>query len=169
MCDVDFFKKVNDEYGHDVGDEVLVGVAKILKENVPKSDVVARFGGEEFLILLVDIRKGEAERVAEKLRQKVEGTYFETKAGSLKKTISIGVSEFPVDSKGIWQVIKFADVALYKAKQLGRNRVVRFRPEMWKEVQSEGALKGGRYYEKKVGWSSEGFEAFGNSGYQRQS
>ncbi len=133
MCDIDFFKKVNDTYGHDVGDEVLKGVAKLLKENVRKADIVARFGGEEFIILLVDIRKGEAIKVAEKLCKIVEDTKFETKAGILRKTISIGVAEFPVDSEGIWQVIKFADVALYKAKQEGRNRAVRFQPKMWTE------------------------------------
>ena len=134
MCDIDYFKKVNDKYGHDVGDEILAGVAKVLKDNVRKADIVARFGGEEFLILLVDIRKGEAEKVAEKLRKKVEETNFETKAGVIKKTISIGVSEFPVDTKAIWQAIKFADVALYKAKEMGRNRVIRFKPEMWQET-----------------------------------
>jgi diguanylate cyclase (GGDEF)-like protein len=133
MCDIDYFKKVNDTYGHDVGDEILKGVAKVLKENVRKADVVARFGGEEFIILLVDIRKDEAIKVAEKLCQIVEKTKFETKAGILRKTISIGVAEFPVDSERIWQVIKFADVALYKAKQEGRDRAVRFRPEMWTE------------------------------------
>ncbi len=131
MCDVDYFKKVNDQYGHDVGDEILKEIARVLRENVRKSDIVSRFGGEEFLILLVDVRKGDAEMVAEKLRKKVESVTFHTKAGPLKKTISIGVSEFPVDSTGIWQVIKFADVALYKAKELGRNRVVRFKPDMW--------------------------------------
>ena len=135
MGDIDFFKGVNDEYGHDVGDEILAGIAKVLKENVRKADIVARFGGEEFLILLVDIREGEAVQVAEKLRKKVAEHPFDTKAGVLKKTISIGVSEFPVDSKGIWQVIKFADVALYKAKETGRNRVVRFQPKMWKKEQ----------------------------------
>jgi len=136
MCDVDYFKKVNDEYGHDVGDEILKSIAKILRENVRKSDIVSRFGGEEFLILLVDIRKDEAEKIAEKLRKKVESTTFHTKIGPLKKTISIGVSEFPIDSTGIWQVIKFADVALYKAKEMGRNRVVRFRPEMWESYEA---------------------------------
>jgi len=135
MCDVDYFKKVNDQFGHDVGDEILKGIAKILKDNVRKSDIVSRFGGEEFLILLLDIKKDEAEKVAEKLRRKVEEATFHTKAGPLKKTISIGVSEFPVDSTGIWQVIKFADVALYKAKEMGRNRVVRFRPEMWENYE----------------------------------
>jgi diguanylate cyclase (GGDEF)-like protein len=118
-----------------VGDEILAGIARVLKENVRKADIVARFGGEEFLILLVDIREGEAVQVAEKLRKKVAEHPFDTKAGVLKKTISIGVSEFPVDSKGIWQVIKFADVALYKAKETGRNRVVRFQPKMWKKEQ----------------------------------
>ena len=69
--------------------------------------------------------------MAEKLRQLVERTKFKIPGGQLHKTISIGVSEFPVDSEGIWEAIKYADVALYKAKEAGRNRVVRFTPDMW--------------------------------------
>jgi diguanylate cyclase (GGDEF)-like protein len=136
MCDIDYFKEINDIYGHDVGDEILKEVARILKENVRKADIVARFGGEELIILLVDIRKGEAAKVAEKLCNKIAETKFETKVGVLRKTISIGVSEFPVDSEKTWQTIKFADVALYKAKELGRNRVVKFEPYMWTEDES---------------------------------
>ncbi|NPB08973.1 MAG: diguanylate cyclase [Thermodesulfobacteria bacterium] len=131
MCDLDFFKQVNDTYGHEVGDEVLKNTAQILKSNIRTSDLAIRFGGEEFLILLSDVRAGEAVKVAEKLRQLVERAKFKVPGGQIQKTISIGVSEFPIDSEGIWEVIKYADVALYKAKEMGRNRVVRFTPEMW--------------------------------------
>ncbi len=133
MCDLDYFKSINDKYGHDVGDFVLKETARLLSENVRKADLVVRFGGEEFLILLVDIREGEAEKVAEKLRKIIEEYEFKTPKGILKRTISIGVSEFPVDTSAIWEAIKFADVALYKAKETGRNRVIRFRQEFWTE------------------------------------
>lgn len=131
MCDLDYFKSINDKYGHDVGDLVLRETARLLSENVRKADLVVRFGGEEFLVLLVDIKEGEAEKVAEKLRKIIENYEFKTPKGSLKRTISIGVSEFPVDTSAIWEAIKFADVALYKAKEAGRNRVIRFRQEFW--------------------------------------
>ncbi len=133
MCDLDYFKSINDKYGHDVGDLVLKETARLLSENVRKSDLVVRFGGEEFLILLVDIKEGEAEKVAEKLRKIIETYEFKTPKGSIKRTISIGVSEFPVDSSAIWEAIKFADIALYKAKEGGRNKVVRFKPDFWTE------------------------------------
>ena len=131
MADLDYFKSVNDKYGHDVGDRVLKETAQILKKNVRASDLVVRFGGEEFLILLVDVAEGESVKVAEKLRALVESYRFETPKGIIQRTISIGVSEFPTDAQGIWEAIKYADVALYKAKELGRNRVVRFTPDMW--------------------------------------
>ncbi len=133
MCDVDHFKQINDNYGHDIGDELLHQIAEILKNKVRKSDIVARFGGEEFLILLQDTKEGQAEVIAEKLREAIEKARFQTKAGTIRRTISIGVSEFPIDDEDIWQTVKFADVALYRAKEKGRNRVVRFTPEMWDE------------------------------------
>ncbi len=131
MGDLDHFKSVNDRYGHDVGDKVLKETARILKSGARASDLVCRFGGEEFLILLMDIHKGDAKDVAEKLRARVEAHKFETPQGIIRRTISIGVSEFPVDSDAVWETIKFADVALYKAKEMGRNRVVRFTKDMW--------------------------------------
>jgi len=133
MADLDYFKSINDKYGHDVGDLVLKQTATILSKSVRKSDLVVRFGGEEFLILLVDIRPGEAEKIAEKLRARIEAHQFKINGEFIRKTISIGVAEFPVDGKAIWEVIKYADVALYKAKELGRNKVVRFKPEFWTE------------------------------------
>ncbi len=133
MCDLDYFKSINDKYGHDIGDFVLKETARLLAENVRKADLVVRFGGEEFLILLVDIREGEAEKVAEKLRKVIELYEFKTPKGIIKRTISIGVSEFPVDTSAIWEAIKYADIALYKAKEAGRNKVIRFKPEFWTE------------------------------------
>jgi len=133
MVDVDYFKEVNDTYGHDMGDKVLKEVAKILTKTVRESDLVIRFGGEEFLVLLMDVQSGKSEDVAEKIRRAVESHTIESFGVVLRKTVSIGVSEFPEDSEKIWQCLKYADVALYKAKEMGRNRVVRFRPEFWTE------------------------------------
>ncbi|WP_458700024.1 diguanylate cyclase [Sulfurospirillum sp. 1307] len=134
MCDMDFFKQVNDEHGHDIGDAVLKETSRVLRESVRESDVVIRFGGEEFLILLIDSEEGFAIKTAEKIRENISKTKFQSsKAGALKKTISIGVSEFPKDTNAFWQAIKFADVALYSAKETGRNKCVRFTKEMWKD------------------------------------
>ncbi|GAB6066636.1 GGDEF domain-containing protein [Aquifex pyrophilus] len=135
MVDVDFFKEVNDTFGHDAGDEVLRQVAKAIKESIRKSDYLIRYGGEEFLVLLTDVKDGYAEQVAEKIRKRIEETPIKLPNGTvIRKTVSIGVSEFPKDCNGkFWQCVKFADVALYKAKEEGRNRVVRFKPEMWQE------------------------------------
>ncbi len=131
MCDLDYFKEVNDTYGHEIGDEILWKTAQVLKDSVRTSDLVIRFGGEEFLVLLLDTEKGMAIKVAEKLRAKVEATKFKVPGGYIQKTISIGISEFPIDAEGVWEVIKYADVALYAAKNAGRNKVVRFKTEMW--------------------------------------
>ena len=132
MVDIDYFKKVNDQYGHDVGDRVLKEIAQTIRNTVREADYVIRFGGEEIMVLLVDVKEGKAKEVAEKIRRAVENKVIEFSGGVIKKTVSIGVSEFPKDCDGkLWQCIKFADVALYRAKEEGRNRVVRFTPDMW--------------------------------------
>jgi len=131
MCDIDFFKQVNDQYGHDAGDEILKGTSKIISDSVRESDVVVRFGGEEFLVIITDIDRGDALPVADKIRQNIEDKVFIVGAEKVKKTISIGVSEFPIDSDGFWQAIKYADVALYNAKDTGRNKSIRFDESMW--------------------------------------
>ena len=131
MCDLDYFKQVNDQYGHETGDLLLGETATALLKTVREADYVIRFGGEEFLVLLIDVEEGEADVVAEKIRQAVAAVRVQTANGSLSKTISIGVSIFPADGEALWQTIKFADVALYKAKDTGRDRVVHFLPEMW--------------------------------------
>ncbi len=132
MADMDYFKKVNDEYGHESGDSVLKALSNILENAVRQSDLVIRYGGEEFLILLVDCHpKGFSNEIAEKIRSKVEAHQFRIEGGNLRKTLSIGISEFPGDTAAFWEAVKFADVALYRAKENGRNQVVRFDPSMW--------------------------------------
>ncbi len=131
MCDLDYFKQVNDQYGHDVGDLVLKETAVMINKGVRDADIVIRFGGEEFFILLVDICPGDSMLVAEKIRKIFEEAKVKIPTGSITKTLSLGVSEFPGDGEGFWQCIKYADVALYKAKDTGRNKSVRFEESMW--------------------------------------
>jgi diguanylate cyclase (GGDEF)-like protein len=131
MLDLDFFKQVNDTYGHEAGDKVIKTLADILVRSVRASDMVVRYGGEEFVIVLMDTDAAAAVGVAEKIRQEVEDTKVPLPGILLQKTISIGIADFPGDSDTFWQVVKFADVALYQAKSHGRNRVVRFVGEMW--------------------------------------
>ncbi len=133
MCDMDFFKEVNDTHGHEAGDAVIIKIAEILKSCVRASDMVIRFGGEEFLVLLIDIKsREEVCELAERVRQTMEITSIKLPdGGTLKKTVSIGYCEYPTDTEGFWEAIKFADVALYRAKDEGRNRALCFRPDMW--------------------------------------
>ena len=131
---MDFFKVVNDTYGHETGDVVLIKTAEVLKSCVRTSDMVIRYGGEEFIVLLIDVKTSQDTlALAEKIRATMELTVINVPTGTLKKTISIGVSEFPQDTDGFWEAIKFADVALYRAKEEGRNRVVRFTTDMWQQ------------------------------------
>jgi diguanylate cyclase (GGDEF)-like protein len=131
MLDLDYFKMVNDSYGHDAGDAVLKALARVLSESVRSSDYVIRYGGEEFLILLQETDAHAAMDVAEKIRASVQDLKVQVAGGLLQKTISIGVSGYPEDSDTFWQTVKYADVALYHAKDTGRNRVVRFTRELW--------------------------------------
>lgn len=132
MCDMDFFKEVNDTHGHETGDVVLIKTADVLKSCVRASDTVIRYGGEEFLILLTDVHdRNEVSELAERIRSTMEQTIINIPDGTLKKTLSIGYSLFPDDTQGLWEAIKFADVALYRAKDTGRNKAIGFQSEMW--------------------------------------
>ncbi len=132
MLDMDHFKAVNDEYGHDIGDLVLKELGRILDENVRESDIVVRYGGEEFIVLLVGVdNENSALEVANKIRTHVSENEINVYAGNkLKKTISIGLSMFPQDSKNFDIVMKNADIALYEAKDSGRNQVVRYKEKV---------------------------------------
>ena len=121
MSDVDHFKHFNDTYGHQVGDVVLKEVANALRESIRSSDVVARYGGEEMIVLLRGASLENGLVVAEKLRKSVEEHSVKDKDNTHKVTISLGVASFK--SKDTEEtVIKRADDGLYKAKEEGRNR-----------------------------------------------
>lgn len=137
MLDLDHFKMVNDSLGHDAGDAVLKALAKVFKQSVRASDMVIRYGGEEFLIILQESEGSRADFVAEKIRAAVETLKTQVDGVTIQKTISIGVADFPNDSATFWQAVKYADVALYEAKATGRNRVVRFAPGMWVEKEDD--------------------------------
>ncbi len=137
MIDIDNFKRINDTYGHKNGDIVLKEVARIISGCVRSSDVVVRYGGEEFLVVLPDVAEGKSELVAEKIRRTVEMTAIQIEGKVLHITVSAGVAEYPKHGTDPYQVIKFADVALYKAKKTGKNRVVVF-----DEKGMEGVLEG---------------------------
>lgn len=126
MADIDHFKRINDTYGHKVGDEVLKMLGIILKANVREEDVVARYGGEEFVILLHNVSKYDAFRIAERIRIEVEETSFKEIGVPERITVSFGISCFPTDGEEAIDLLRKADQALYQAKSLGRNRVVVF-------------------------------------------
>lgn len=123
MIDVDHFKTINDTYGHDVGDTVLKGIAKTIQKQIRGVDTVARYGGDEFVVLLTQQKKGEAEKVATRIikhlrQQPVE----EIDKNGEKVTVSIGIASVPdPDLKSKEQVVQCADYALYKAKKKGRD------------------------------------------------
>ena len=122
MVDIDFFKKVNDTYGHASGDAVLRTVASIIKEHLRESDIPSRYGGEEFAVLLPYTHIEEAKIVGERLRKAVETTPIPIDKKNINVTISMGLAEFDVKESGE-ELFKRADSALYEAKEGGRNRV----------------------------------------------
>lgn len=122
LCDLDHFKSINDTYGHNAGDYVLVEVARILKSNSRKTDMVFRWGGEEFLFLLTGTELRGGVIAGEKIREKIEATVFEHEQQNLPITMSMGIS---IHQKGqtMEECIKEADENLYSAKKAGRNRL----------------------------------------------
>lgn len=122
LLDIDHFKQVNDTHGHPAGDEVLVGLANLLKRSCRASDTICRYGGEEIAILLADTSGTGAQVFAENIRKLIEREEFPVDVGkSLRITASIGFAEFPSHAQGAEDLIKNADDALYRAKREGRN------------------------------------------------
>ncbi|MDN5843582.1 MAG: GGDEF domain-containing protein [Alcaligenaceae bacterium] len=120
MIDVDHFKAVNDKFGHAAGDEVLKAMTALIVAEARSEDVVARMGGEEFVILLSETGSDPARRFAERLRSTIEQTNFD-KVGNV--TISLGVACCPANGTDVRDALALADAALYRAKEAGRNRV----------------------------------------------
>lgn len=122
--DIDYFKRINDTFGHPDGDKVLQRIGIILRSTVRKFDIVARYGGEEFLIMLLDCPNERALEIAERLRLTVEKENFQMSNGKMINiTVSIGVSSFPETIDDTNKLLKQADKALYEAKHSGRNQV----------------------------------------------
>ncbi len=124
MIDIDHFKKINDTYGHQVGDQILKAMAKIAMENSKHADFLARYGGEEFALILPHTTYGDAMTVADNIRKHVEDAEFTVRGKPVKITVSLGVSEVLHHKvKDVATLIEIADKALYKAKSTGRNKV----------------------------------------------
>ncbi|PHR55714.1 MAG: GGDEF domain-containing protein [Arcobacter sp.] len=131
MIDIDFFKLVNDTYGHDVGDTVIKALSEILKESIREADLAIRYGGEEFLILLRHTSPEATQRIASAIHEGFRAKKFIIGSETLEKTLSIGIAKLPQDADSIWKVIKYADIALYEAKNTGRNKIVYFESKMF--------------------------------------
>lgn len=125
MMDIDFFKKINDAYGHQFGDSVLKRLAEIITSNLRNFDIAGRYGGEEFCVLLPDTKADGAMVAAERLRAAVEAEQFDATGSVVEVTISVGVAAYPANAGTAAELSRVADAALYAAKEGGRNRVVK--------------------------------------------
>jgi len=126
MLDIDFFKKVNDTYGHDIGDEALIRTVSAIQDVLRSEDTLSRFGGEEFIILLPETKIEKTQIVAERVLNAIREIKTPTSKGDLTFTISGGFSEVTSNDEGIEAVIKRADEALYSAKETGRGKIVHY-------------------------------------------
>lgn len=122
LVDIDFFKNVNDQFGHDIGDNVLIALSRVFEKSTREQDMVSRWGGEEFLILLPNTSEADAVEQAERLRQLLDSDTLQIERYPHRVTASFGVCEFAV-GQSLEFLLKQADVALYQAKALGRNQV----------------------------------------------
>jgi|GEM_PF-2548896 len=130
MIDIDDFKKVNDGYGHDVGDSILKCVAQTIKKEVRKIDLLFRFGGEEFVVLLPGADRDAAERTAERIREVVSKQESDDTSGcKISVTVSIGGCIYPLDAQSEIELLRKADIALYRSKDSGKNRVTFYSPD----------------------------------------
>ncbi len=129
VLDIDFFKQINDTYGHNIGDRVLQHVVNQIADNLRRSDIFGRIGGEEFSIALLDTDLQQAYNLAEKIRLNIQQTPYSDKRNTIMITISLGVSQAQPNDQDISVILSRADIALYQAKESGRNKVVLSKPE----------------------------------------
>lgn len=123
LMDVDGFKNINDNYGHDAGDEVMLYLSSILPAEIRVFDLVARFGGDEFIIMLVHVHQEQAYEIAERIRERVSQSPMTFESRTFNVQLSVGVASFDPKDDNLKTILKRADTALYLAKQHGRNRV----------------------------------------------
>lgn len=130
IMDIDYFKLINDTYGHHVGDYVLKSISSIMKKDIDKNGYIGRFGGEEFLIIIYECEFYKVMQIAEKLRSDVEKYKFIFNSQEIKVTVSLGIYNYYKYDDKFYSNIKFADEALYMAKSLGRNKVISYNKMM---------------------------------------
>lgn len=130
MLDLDHFKRINDTYGHNAGDKVLYEVAQTIKRNIRQSDIAARFGGEEYIVLLIDCTNADVIKSAERIRKAVEELHIKYLDKEIRITLSCGIRSISSSSEyDEEEIIRQADKALYSSKQNGRNRTTVYNPE----------------------------------------
>lgn len=132
FLDIDYFKMVNDTYGHDVGDDILRKLAITMKKSISENEFIIRYGGEEFLILMRNPTEESAYNLALKINSEFSKLIFNYNGDTFTKTVSIGYSFYPNDTDQIYKCIKYADISLYEAKETGRNKVIRFSKDILK-------------------------------------
>jgi len=123
FIDVDHFKGINDKYGHLVGSEFLIAIAKTVKNSVRSIDIAFRYGGDEFVVILTGTNTEGAREIAERLRKNIEMRIFAIQGKRLRTTVSIGLATYPKHADEREQLLKLADDAMYEAKRVSRNKV----------------------------------------------
>jgi diguanylate cyclase (GGDEF)-like protein len=124
LCDIDMFKKINDAYGHTAGDRALLSVAAILQQTLRKADIVGRYGGDEFMVILPETSLAGAKKLAEKVRLAIEQLDLELPGNKrVRLTLSMGVASCCTPNDNIDTLVALADKALYESKDAGRNKV----------------------------------------------
>jgi len=141
MVDSDSLKQVNDHHGHDAGNRLLQHLVKAMQGQLRFTDIAARYGGDEFVVMLPDTPERGALEVAERMRRAIEEAPFAVDAGRVPCTVSIGVATFPADGRTIEALLARADRALYRAKEAGRNRVVRHEGQGTGSTSPEGGAQ----------------------------
>ena len=124
MIDSDNLKKINDTHGHESGNRLLQHLVRCIREQLRGSDVMARFGGDEFIVLLPETTSKGALEMAERIRKAVEISHFDVRSGDASITVSLGIASYPEDGGNLEIILEKADKAMYRAKQRGRNRVI---------------------------------------------
>jgi diguanylate cyclase (GGDEF)-like protein len=128
ICDIDHFKQINDTYGHQAGDQFLIEIAQLMLRFTRGSDIICRYGGEEFLLILSGTNQAAARERAEEIRGLCSQLIIRHEGRDLRATISLGIATFPAQGSAAEEIIIKADKALYQSKQNGRNQV-----KVWEE------------------------------------